>query len=108
MPSRNPTFYYRNKHLFEKERASYYQHKAMDVISGACRLFRLLPPPVPSCYLLFAVRAECCPEFARGVFSIAIPQLANFRQYAFWGCEKGRLAFTERSMETGKTQESAE
>lgn len=64
--------------------------------------FACCPPPVPSCYLLFAVRAECSPEFARGVFSIVIPQLANFRQYAFWGCEKGRLAFTELTMETEK------
>lgn len=24
------------------------------------------PPLIPSCYLLFAVRAECCPGFARG------------------------------------------
>jgi len=70
--------------------------------------FARCPPPVPSCYLLFAVRAECRPEFARGVFSIVIPQLAIFRQYAFWGCEKGRLAFTGRSMEKRKTQESAE
>ena len=53
MPSRNPTFYYRNKHLFEKERASYYQHKAKEVIPGACRLFRLLPAARP--FLLSAV-----------------------------------------------------
>jgi len=53
MPSRNPTFYYRNKHLFEEERASYYQHKAKEVIPGVCRLFRLLPAARP--FLLSAV-----------------------------------------------------